>query len=180
MSAGAARLDALAAAIERGVEVLGRAASWLVIGVVLLTFVVVVLRYAFAAGSIALQESALWLHSAVFLLGAAFALKRDAHVRVDIVYRALAPRRRALADLAGTLLFLLPVAAFLFWISLDYVAAAWAVRESSREPGGLPGVYLLKTLIPLSGALLFVQGLALVVRSVAALRGAPARVEELA
>jgi TRAP-type mannitol/chloroaromatic compound transport system permease small subunit len=173
-------VNALAGAIERAIEAIGRATSWLVPGVVGLTFAIVLLRYLFASGSIALQEAVLWGHSAVFLLGAAFALKRDAHVRVDIVYRALEPRRRALADLAGTLLFLLPVAAFMLWISLDYVAAAWAVREGSREPGGLPGVYLLKTLIPVSAALLLLQGIALVLRQLTLLRGAPAKVEEVA
>jgi TRAP-type mannitol/chloroaromatic compound transport system permease small subunit len=162
----------LAASIERVVDAIGRAVSWLTLGIVLLTFAIVVLRYAFAGGSIALQESVLWLHSAVFLLGAAFALKRDQHVRVDIFYREFDPRRKALADLAGTLLFLLPVAGFLVLISYEYVASAWAIREASREPGGLPGVFLLKTLIPIAGVLLFVQGIALVLRQIAQLRAA--------
>lgn len=165
-------MSRLAASIERVVDAIGRAVSWLTLGIVLLTFAIVVLRYAFAGGSIALQESVLWLHSAVFLLGAAFALKRDQHVRVDIFYREFDPRRKALADLAGTLLFLLPVAGFLVLISYEYVASAWAIREASREPGGLPGVFLLKTLIPIAGVLLFVQGIALVLRQIAQLRAA--------
>ena len=99
-------------------------------------------------------------HSLVFLLGAAFTLKRDAHVRVDLVYQRLSPRARALADLVGTLVLLLPFCVFLFWVSLDYVGMAWSLRESSREPGGLPGVYLLKTLIPIAAALLGLQGIA--------------------
>lgn len=165
-------MSRLAASIERVVDAIGRAVSWLTLGIVLLTFAIVVLRYAFAGGSIALQESVLWLHSAVFLLGAAFALKRDQHVRVDIFYREFDPRRKALADLAGTLLFLLPVAGSLFLISYEYVASAWAIREASREPGGLPGVFLLKTLIPIAGVLLFAQGIALVLRQIAQLHAA--------
>lgn len=141
-------------------EGIGRFLSWLTLVLVLLMFGLVAARYAFAIGSVAMQEAALWLHSLVFMLGAAFALKRDAHVRVDLVYQRLSPRGRALVDLIGTLLLLLPFCVFLCWISLDYVGLAWSLRESSREPGGLPGVYLLKALIPLAAVLLGLQGIA--------------------
>jgi TRAP-type mannitol/chloroaromatic compound transport system permease small subunit len=141
-------------------EWIGRALSWLTLLLVLLVFGLVAARYLFATGSIAAQEATLWLHSLVFLLGAAFTLKRDAHVRVDLVYQRLSPRGRALADLVGAVVLLLPFCVFLFWVSLDYVGMAWSLRESSREPGGLPGVYLLKTLIPIAAALLGLQGIA--------------------
>ncbi|MCC6560615.1 MAG: TRAP transporter small permease subunit [Xanthomonadales bacterium] len=153
LQAACARIDALN-------EWIGRALAWLTLLLVLLVFALVAARYAFSLGSIAAQETTLWLHSMVFLLGAAFTLKRDAHVRVDLVYQRLTPRGRALADLVGTLLLLLPFCAFLLWVSLDYVAMAWSVREGSREPGGLPGVFLLKTLIPIAAALLGLQGIA--------------------
>ena len=78
---------------------------------------------------LAAQEAVLWLHSLVFLFGAALALKRDAHVRVDLVYQRLSPRGRAIADLVGTLLFLLPFCVFLVYISLDYVAASMAISR---------------------------------------------------
>lgn len=151
---------ALAARIGALNEGIGRVLSWLALMLVLLVFGLVAARYAFAVGSVAMQEAALWLHSLVFMLGAAFALKRDAHVRVDLVYQRLSPRARALAELIGTLFLLLPFCAFLCWISLDYVGLAWSLRESSREPGGLPGVYLLKALIPLAALLLGLQGIA--------------------
>ena len=126
---------------------------------------IVIARYAFDVGSIAAQESILYLHACVFLIGAAFALKHDKHVRVDIFYRNFSPKTKAAVDLAGTLLFLLPMAGFLLIESLPYVQAAWSVREGSREARGLPYVYLLKTLIPVAAGLLGFQALILVLRS---------------
>jgi TRAP-type mannitol/chloroaromatic compound transport system permease small subunit len=152
-------LHRLSLALGRVALVVGQLAAWLALLLVLVTFAVVVLRYLFATGSIAMQESILYLHASLFLLGAAYTLKRDGHVRVDIFYRDFSPRRKALVDLLGTLLLLLPVCGFLLWVSLDYVASAWSLREASPETGGLPFVYLLKTLIPVAAGLLIVQGL---------------------
>jgi TRAP-type mannitol/chloroaromatic compound transport system permease small subunit len=162
-------LTVLSARLDRVALVTGRLTAWLALVLVLVTFSVVVLRYAFQIGSIALQESILYLHASLFLLGAAYTLKMDAHVRVDIFYRHMSEKNRALVDLLGTLVLLLPVCLFLLWISADYVANAWALREGSRETGGLPFVYLLKTLIPISGGLLIIQGISLVSTSVACL-----------
>ena len=145
---------------------------WLALALVLVTFAVVVLRYLFQFGSIAMQESILYLHASLFLLGAAYTLKRDGHVRVDIFYRGFTPRGKALVDLLGSLLLLLPVCSFLLWVSWDYVAGAWALREGSPEAGGLPFVYLLKTLIPLAAALLILQGVSQALASLGTLAGA--------
>ncbi|MCO6412780.1 MAG: TRAP transporter small permease subunit [Thiogranum sp.] len=152
-------LTPLATRLDRVAEVIGNAVAWLSLALVLVTFSVVVLRYLFQFGSIAMQESILYLHSTLFLLGAAWTLRDDEHVRVDIFYRGFSASRKALVDLLGALLLLLPVCLFLLWVSWDYVAAAWALRESSGETGGLPYVYLLKTLIPLAAALLILQGI---------------------
>jgi TRAP-type mannitol/chloroaromatic compound transport system permease small subunit len=143
----------------------GRVLTWAVPLIVLLVFAVVVLRYAFDTGATAMQELALHLHAAVFLLGAAWALGRDRHVRVDVLRTRMDPRLQAMFELGGCVLLLLPFCAFVLWISLDYVWASWQVRESSREPGGLPALYLVKALIPLSAALLFLQGVAQALRA---------------
>ena len=143
--------------------------AWLALALVLVTFSVVVLRYLFEVGSIALQESILYLHASVFLLGAAYTLRVDGHVRVDIFYRHLSARGQAVVDLLGALLLLLPVCGFLLWISWDYAATAWSLREGSRETGGLPYVYLLKTLIPLAAFLLILQGISQMLASLAVL-----------
>ena len=164
------RLEQLADRIERLSEWSGRAVSWLTLAMVLVTFLVVVLRYAFDLGWIALQESITWMHALVFLLGAAYTLRHDGHVRVDIFYRRRSPRGRAWTDLLGALLLLIPVCGFILWISWDYVAESWRLHEGSREAGGLPGVFLLKTAIPVMATLLLVQGLAQVLRSIAVIR----------
>ena len=127
---------------------------------VALTFGLVVARYLFSAGSIAVQEASLWLHSFIFMLGAAGTLRADKHVRVDVWQQRQSRRTQAWFDLLGFALFLLPFAGFMLWISLDYVSASWAMNESSREPGGLPALYLLKAVIPTTAVLLILQGIA--------------------
>ena len=145
-------------------ELAGRIAAVLAAALVLLVFGLVAARYLFHAGSIAAQEAVLWLHGALFLLALGFALKHGAHVRVDVFSQRWSARRRALVELLGTLVFLLPLCVFLLWISLDYVAVSWEHREGSNI-GGLPGWYLVKTLIPVSAALLLLQGLAEALRA---------------
>lgn len=135
----------------------------------LATCIVVASRYVFRTGAIPLQESVIYMHGIVFMLGIAYTLKDQGHVRVDILYQRFSPRMQAAVDLAGTLVFLLPVCIFIFWTSLDYVKLSWSMGEGSAEPGGLPGVYLLKTLIPIMAILLIVQGIAEALRKVALL-----------
>ncbi|MBO6563647.1 MAG: TRAP transporter small permease subunit [Pseudomonadales bacterium] len=133
---------------------------------VVVTCGVVVARYVFNFGSIALQETVMYMHGAVFLLGIAFTLKEQGHVRVDVLDEKFSERTRAVIDILGNLLFLLPVAGYILWASLDYVSFSWSVKESSAQPGGLPGVYLLKTLIPIMAALLILQGLSETCKSI--------------
>ena len=141
-------------------ENIGRVIAWLTLGMVMVMFVVVVLRYAFDTGWIALQELVTYLHALVFMLGASYTLRHDEHVRVDIFYQGWTVATRAKVNLLGTLLLLMPLTAVIFWLSVDYVIDAWRVTEGSRQTGGLPFTYLLKTVIPVTAAMLFVQGLA--------------------
>ncbi|WP_232023940.1 TRAP transporter small permease subunit [Sulfurivermis fontis] len=166
-------LERIAAVIDALSEWTGRLIAWLTLAMVLVTCAVVVLRYAFNLGWIALQESITYLHALVFMLGAAYTLRHDGHVRVDIFYRRLSPRGQAWVDLLGSLLLLLPVCVFILWISWDYVAASWSLLEGSRDAGGLPLVYLLKSVIPLMALLLLIQGLGQALRSLLVLRGHP-------
>jgi TRAP-type mannitol/chloroaromatic compound transport system permease small subunit len=163
-------LPRIADGIDRAVAAIGRVAMACCLFVVLAEFAVVILRYGLAAGSIRLQESVTYAHAALFMLGAAWTLQIGGHVRVDIVYAAVGPRTRALVDLAGTLIFLLPFAAALMWLSVPYVERSWAILERSREASGLPFVYLLKTLIPIFAVLIALQGIAQAIRSVQVLR----------
>lgn len=135
----------------------GRAVSWLTLLMVLLTFGIVILRYGMNQGWIWLQESVTYLHALVFMTAAAWTFQADDHVRVDIFYRDRSNRHKAWVNLSGTLLFLVPFSIFLIVIGWDYVAASWATKEGSREAGGLPFVYLLKSLILIMPALLLIQ-----------------------
>lgn len=150
----------------------GHTTAWLTLVMVLVTFVIVVMRYLFDAGYIWMQESVSWMHAVVFMIGAAYALRRDEHVRVDIFYRGMPPRRQAVVDAAGVLLFLFPLCAWLAIESWDFVAASWSIRESSRESGGLPYplVPLLKTVLLVMPVLLALQGLSLLLSSLHRLR----------
>ncbi len=148
---------------------LGGLVAWLFAAMAMATLVVVVLRYGFDLGAIALQESVMYMHAITFMLGIPYALKTNAHVRVDIFYSSCSPRRQAWIDLSGHLLLLVPVCAVIFYYSLTYVASAWRVAEGSPEVGGIEGVYLLKTLIPIMAVLLLLQGIAQALRCVAVL-----------
>jgi TRAP-type mannitol/chloroaromatic compound transport system permease small subunit len=136
---------------------------------VLITFLIVVLRYGFNLGWIAMQESVMYLHAMVFLLGAAHTLRVNEHVRVDIFYRRFSPKKQAKVDIFGGLLLLMPVNIFIFMVSFEYVMRSWRVMETSQEAGGMPAVFLLKTLILIFPLTMLLQGIAEVVRNVARL-----------
>ena len=158
--------------LDRFSALLGKASSWLTLLMVLVTFAVVVMRYVFDVGFIWLQESVVWMHACVFMMGAAYTLQREQHVRVDIFYRDMSEARRAWVDLLGVIVFLLPLCAFLGWAAFDFVAVSWRLNESSRESGGLPYplIPLLKTILIVMPITLGLQGLSLLLRSVTTLR----------
>jgi TRAP-type mannitol/chloroaromatic compound transport system permease small subunit len=129
------------------------------------------MRYVLGIGSIKLQESVIYAHAGLFMLATAWTLQTGGHVRVDVFYAQAKPRTRALIDLIGALVFLLPFAAALAALSMPYVARSWAILEGSREASGLPVVYLLKTLIPLFALLIGLQGVAQAIRAALLLSG---------
>lgn len=166
-----ARLSRLAQRLEDFSEWTGRSIAWLTLGMVLVTFAIVVFRYVFSLGWIWLQESVSYLHAFVFMLGAAYTFKHDGHVRVDIFYRNYSPRQRALVNLLGNLLLVLPVCVFIFSNSWDDVITSWARLEGSEETDGLDLVYLLKTCMLLMPVLVSLQGIAHILRNILNLRG---------
>jgi TRAP-type mannitol/chloroaromatic compound transport system permease small subunit len=124
----------------------------------------VVARYAFGYGIISVQESVIYGHAIMFLLGAGFVLRENGHVRVDIFYAAMSRRARRIVDLVGLLFFVLPVALAIFWLALPYVARSWSTLEGSRQSGGLPLVFLLKTALLVFSTSVALQAAAIVVR----------------
>lgn len=163
-------MQLLIAAIDRFTRLCGRALAWLTFAMVLVSCAVVALRYGFGIGSVALQEAVMYLHGLVFMLGAGYALQRDGHVRVDLLYRNFSPRRRAWVNALGTLLFLLPFCGYVLLSSWEFVVMAWRVREASTD-GGIPAVFLLKSLIPAMAIMLALQGIAELLRSALVLTG---------
>lgn len=166
-------------AVEKFTEVTGRFISWATVTMVILVVLVVITRYFLGLGSIALQESVTYLHCLVFMMGFAFTLKHDGHVRVDIFYRGFSPRFKAIVNLIGGLLFLIPFCLLIFFISWDYVLASWVIRETSAENNGLPFIYLLKTLMLLMPVTLLLQGIAEIIRSGLVLSGADVSVNAM-
>lgn len=157
--------------IDRLNDAVGRGVAWLTLAMVLITFAVVILRYVFSLGWVWMQESYVWLHGIVFMLGAGYTLLHNGHVRVDIFYRPASDRHKAWVDLLGVLVLLLPVISVSLFFSLDYVIKSWAGLEESREAGGLPGLFLLKSVIWGFCVLMALQGLSLAGRSVLTLSG---------
>jgi TRAP-type mannitol/chloroaromatic compound transport system permease small subunit len=160
-------------AFDRISTLIGRATSWLTLAMVIVMFVIVVMRYAFDFGFIWLQESVTWMHAVVFMLGAAYTLHDEEHVRVDVFYGSATPTRKAWIDLCGVLIFLLPLCIFLAFEAWDFVAVSWSMKEASRESGGLPYPFLpiLKTTLLLMPLLVSMQGISMLLRSVATIRG---------
>ena len=151
-------LDAIA-------EFTGNMTAWLTGIMVVCACVVVGLRHLLGVGSIALQESVTYMHALVFMLGAAYTLKRGGHVRVDIVYRRMSARKRAWVDVLGSLLFTLPLMIFIGWGSWEFVQESWRISEGSADSGGLGGVYLLKSLLPVMALSVSLQAIAELLRS---------------
>lgn len=159
--------DALDAVNRR----IGLAVRWLAVVMALVQFAVVLLRYVFGVSFVWLNESVLYLHGALFMLGAGFTLLVDQHVRVDIVYARRGPRGRAATDAFGALAFLTPALLLTLWWSWPSVTRSWAILEGAISVGGVPASFLLKSLIPAFCVLLLAQALAILLRDLARLAG---------
>ncbi len=152
--------------IDSFTERFGRLLAYLIPLMMLGTATVVIMRYGFGQGMTALQESVNYLHGTVFMLGAAYTLKHGGHVRVDIFYQRYSNRSKAWIDSIGCIVFLLPLCGLILITSWEFAGNAWAIRETSVEPGGLPFVYLLKSLLPLMAINLALQGIAELLRNI--------------
>lgn len=162
------RFVRLVDALNEGV---GRVFAWFTLGCVLVTFAVVVMRYVLETGFIWMTDLYVWLHALVFVVGAGYTFKHGGHVRVDILYTGLSARRRAWIDIFGTLVFLMPWLTVLAVYSAKPILDAWEILEPSANQGGMPGLFVMKTALWVFCALVGLQGLALMARSVLVLRG---------
>jgi TRAP-type mannitol/chloroaromatic compound transport system permease small subunit len=164
-------LELLVRGLEGINEAIGRIVMWLTLGTVLVCFAVVALRYGFSTGYTWMQELYVWLHAGVFLIGAGYTFLHGGHVRVDVFYAQFSPRRKALVDLFGTLVFLFPWLFVVAYLSREFILRSWAIGEISNQANGLPALYLLKTCIWIFCGVLAMQGVAVVARSILVLSG---------
>ncbi|MCE2509929.1 MAG: TRAP transporter small permease subunit [Alphaproteobacteria bacterium] len=161
----------LAHRIDRFNDVIGQKIAWIGLVMAGVQFTVVLMRYVFGVSEIWLQESILYMHSILFMLGAGYTLLHNGHVRIDIFYRDASAEHKAWVDFIGVCVFLVPICIAIFYIAWPYVANAWAVQEGSRETSGIQAVYLLKTVILVFAALLFLQGVSMAIHAAAVLVG---------
>lgn len=173
--------DRIATHIDTFSDWIGRTVAWLVVAMVLLICYDVAMRYLFKSGSVALQELEWHLFSVIFLFGAAYTLRHDEHVRVDVLYQAkwMTPKRKAWVNLLGCLFFLIPFCVVMIYSAWPFVAQSYQWGEASPDPGGLPYRWLLKAAIPLGFLLLTLQGVAMALHSVRTIVGARLRTPDL-
>ncbi len=146
--------------------VLGRFSAWLVLFMTLMQFVVVIMRYVFAYGSIQMQESIWYMHGLIFMLGAGYTLAKEGHVRLDVFYRDASFKTKAWINLAGSIVLLIPFCIMNFEYAWSLVLNSWAVREGSTETVGLPYIYLFKTVILVFSVMLLLEAISLAFKSI--------------
>ena len=151
---------------------IGNKIIWLTLVMALVMFINVILRYVFDSGWIWMQESVTYMHGILFMVAGGFSLLHNQHVRIDIVYDKVSERKKAVIDLFGTFFLLFPTCVVIFYYAFPYVQDSWAVMEDSMEAGGVPGVYLLKSIILVFPVLVGLQGVSKDLRAILTLSGA--------
>lgn len=164
-------LRAFANAVDWLNERIGRSLTVLVWATAIVCAVVVFLRYVMHMSFTWMQELYVWIHAFVFLTGASFAMLRNAHVRVDLLYARWSPKTRAVVEIAGALVFTLPWIVVLGWLSFPFVRASWVIFEGSPQPNGIPAVFLLKSFLLVFCTLMTLQALSLIARGLLVLAG---------
>jgi TRAP-type mannitol/chloroaromatic compound transport system permease small subunit len=156
--------------IDKTNAVIGKAISYCTLFMALVMFGVVIFRYGFDLGWTAMQESITYLHAAVFLLASAYTYQQGGHVRVDVFYRRYSEKTKHVVDLCGSLFLMLPVATYIAITCWPYVMESWQIFEGSREPGGLPFLYLLKSFMLIFAIMMVLQAISEVIKHSFSLR----------
>lgn len=156
----------ITAKIDKLTDQIGRSASYVILPMVGLTFGIVVLRYGFGLGRVWLQELVIYLHATFFMLGISYGLLKNTHVRVDVFKNYFKPKTQIWIEIMGGLVFIIPVSTLIFYKSLPYVYQSFVILESSPDAGGLPGRFILKSLIPIFCGLVFLQALSIIINNI--------------
>jgi TRAP-type mannitol/chloroaromatic compound transport system permease small subunit len=157
--------------LEKISAMVGRSVSYLMLLMTVVSVTIVIVRYLFQSGSIAMQDSITYLHATVFIFSMGYCLQQNAHVRVDIFYEKMSFKKKALVDLFGTLFLLLPFSFFTLWVSFPYVQRSWEMGEKSAEAGGLPAIFLLKSLLLVFVFVLIFQAIIEIIKNALILLG---------
>ncbi|WP_206732082.1 TRAP transporter small permease subunit [Halarcobacter ebronensis] len=161
--------------LERGFDkfanFIGTITAIAMVLMILNVFYDVVMRYFFKSGSIAMQEMEWHLFSVIILIGIAYTLKEDGHVRVDLIYDKLTPRKKAMINMIGSIIFILPIAILVGLSSIDNAVEAFHSMEQSGDPGGLPYRWIVKSLIPLSFLLLIITTVGFFIKNLNVYKG---------
>ena len=139
---------------------------YILIALIVLVFYTVFFRYVFNMSYIIIQEIIMYLHALIFMFGISYALKENSHVKIDVLYNTLNKRIQKVISITGLVSFILPTALFIIYISIDMVTQSWVIFEGSSEAGGLNLVFILKSLIPISGVLIFLQGISELIKHI--------------
>jgi TRAP-type mannitol/chloroaromatic compound transport system permease small subunit len=164
-------VNGLADGIDRFTDLVGRATSWLALGIALVMGANVLLRYGFSIGSIWMQELEWHIMVPICLLGMSYALVHGEHVRVDVVFQYFSQRNKQLVEVITAILAMI-FCALVIWLSIPYVWQSWSIGEGTANPGGIDHRYVIKALIPIGFALFFVQSLSEAIKSYLAYRAA--------
>lgn len=155
----------IAGIIDRINEAIGQIMAWVALLLVINVFLVVVLRYVFSYGEAWMQETYIWMHAFIFMLGAGYTLLHDGHVRIDLIYAGASDRYKAFVNLFGSIFLAAPVLWLIYTRGFDFFDRSFSRLESSPEAGGLPALYILKAAIPALAVVLGLQVLSMALRS---------------
>jgi len=152
--------------IDKVIDNIAKILTYLLVSMIILVFITVIIRYMLNISYVALQELVMYFHALIFMFGVSYALKEKSHVKIDIVYNSLSKKNQYFISMLGTIIFIIPTSLFITYSSIDMVTQSWSLLEGSSEAGGLDLVFILKSVIPITGILIFLQALSDIIKYV--------------
>ena len=152
--------------IDKVIDNIAKILTYLLVSMIILVFITVIIRYMLNISYVALQELVMYFHALIFMFGVSYALKEKSHVKIDIIYNSLSKKNQYFISMLGTIIFIIPTSLFITYSSIDMVTQSWSLLEGSSEAGGLDLVFILKSVIPITGILIFLQALSDIIKYV--------------
>ena len=150
--------------IDKVIDNIAKILTYLLVSMIILVFITVIVRYMLNISYVALQELVMYFHALIFMFGVSYALKEKSHVKIDIIYNSLSKKNQYFISMLGTIIFIIPTSLFIVYSSMDMVTQSWSLLEGSSEAGGLDLVFILKSVIPIAGFLIFLQALSDIIK----------------